>query len=187
VDDYIAVVFETDGSAAEGLHALWHLDDLGKITVHGAAVVRRNALGHIDVATKQTDPGVRTAFGVAIGALLGALAGPVGAAAGASVAAGTAAGIGAAAGGVAGMTADIVKSGEHEQAAYDTGFVLKSGQSAVVAEVSEEWATPVDFEMARLGGVVYRRPQDVVRDESLDQNYHPYYLYPYDYEPSFAS
>ena len=42
-----------------------------------------------------------------------------------SIAVGTAAGIGAAAGGVAGLTADGIKAGEHEEAAYETGFVLE--------------------------------------------------------------
>src|SRR5208283_4631706 len=102
MDDYIAVVFDSEHEAAEGLHALWNLDVVGNITVHGAAVLHRDELGHVQVDTQHTDAGLRTAAGVGIGALLGALAGPVGAAAGATIAAGTAAGIGAAAGGIAG-------------------------------------------------------------------------------------
>jgi uncharacterized membrane protein len=108
MDNYISVVFSNDQQAAEGLHQLWSLDALGEITVHGAAVLHRDDLGYVHVATKHTDPGVRTAVGIGLGALLGALAGPIGAAAGAAAAAaaGVGPGIGAAAGGVVGLTAD---------------------------------------------------------------------------------
>jgi uncharacterized membrane protein len=186
MDNYIAVVFNSDQEAFSGLHALWNLGSRGDVTVHGAAVIHRDDLGYIQVATKHTDPGLRTAVGVGIGALLGALAGPIGAAAGASIAAGTAAGIGAAAGGFAGLTADAIKSGEHEQAAYESGFVLNPGQSAVVAEVSEDWTTPIDTEMTRLGGIVFRRPKGTVLNDSFNDDYYANYLYPYDYDPRFA-
>jgi len=187
MDNYIAVVFDSDEQAFQGLHALWRLDDQGDITVHGAAVIHRDKQGHTDVATKQDDPGARTAVGIGLGALLGALAGPIGAAAGTTIAAGTAAGIGAVAGGSIGLTADAVKAGEHEEAAYEAGFAMRPGQAAVIAEVTEDWTTPVDTAMTALGGKVYRRTKDVVRDNSLWGDDYDYYLYPYDYNPSFAA
>jgi len=185
MDNYVAVVFNTDREAIEGLHALWRLDDRGEVTAHGAAVIHRNLDGDIDVATKRTDPGVRTAVGIGVGALLGALAGPIGAAAGASIAVGAAAGVGAAIGGSVGLTADAVKSGEHEEAAFESGFVMDPGQSALIAEVSEDWTTPLDTAMTSLGGVVFRRDKATVRDNSLwGGDYDA--LYPYDYEPYFV-
>lgn len=189
MDNYIAIVVDSDEKAFKGLHELWDLDATGDITVHGAAVIHRDEFGHVDVATKDTDPGVRTIVGAGLGALIGALAGPVGAAAGiagaASIAAGTAAGIGAAAGGAAGLTADAVKAGEHEEAVFEGGFVIKSGQAAVIAEASEDWTTPIDTEAQRLGGKVYRRAKSAVRDSSLFGDDYADYLYPYDYNPHF--
>ena len=41
--NYIAVVFDNTSKAYEGLHALWQLDDAAEITVHGSAVVHRDA------------------------------------------------------------------------------------------------------------------------------------------------
>src|SRR5271166_1853366 len=108
MDNYVAIVFNSEAKASDGLHQLWNLDAQGDITVHGAAVIQRDGFGYTQVAAKQTDPGLRTALGIGVGALLGALAGPIGAAAGASIAVGTAAGVGAAAGGVVGLTADAV-------------------------------------------------------------------------------
>jgi uncharacterized protein YcfJ len=80
---------------------LWNLDAQGDIIVHGAAIMHRDGSGSMNVATKDTDPGLRTAIGVGLGALIGALAGPLGVAAGTAI--GTAAGVGAAAGGFVGL------------------------------------------------------------------------------------
>jgi len=187
MDNYVSIVFDNDSKASDGLHALWNLDAQGDITVHGAAVIHRDRYGYTDVATKDTDPGVRTAIGIGLGALLGALAGPIGATAGAAAAAaGTGAAIGAASGGVVGLTADAAKADEHEQAAYESGFALPRGKSALIAEVSEQWTTPIDNMASRLGGTVYRRSKsDIKSDMWFDSDY-PEYLYPYDYEPQFA-
>jgi uncharacterized membrane protein len=188
MNNYVAVVFSNDQQAADGLHQLWNLDALGQITVHGAAVLHRDNLGYIHLATKHTDPGARTALGIGLGALLGALAGPIGVAAGAAAAAaGVGAGIGAAAGGVVGLTADAVKSGEHEEAAFQSGLVIHNGESAVVAEVSEDWATTIDEAMKRLGGKVYRRPKGTVLNDSFTDDNYADYLYPYDYVPYFPN
>ena len=76
MDNYIAIVFDNEAQANEGLHRLWALDTEERITVHGAAVVRRNMNGFVEVATQETDPGARSAIGIGVGALLGALAKP---------------------------------------------------------------------------------------------------------------
>ena len=191
MDNYIAVVFNSDEKAYEGLHRLWALDDSNDVTVHGAAVVHRDKYGHVDVATKETDPGLRTILGAGIGALLGAIAGPVGSAMGiagaSSIAAGSAAGIGAAAGGATGLTADLVKAGDNEEAKYESGFAMAPGQSAVLAEVSEDWTTPIDTAMHQLGGVIYRRSKSDVRESSFFGDDYDDYLYPYDFNPVFVS
>jgi uncharacterized membrane protein len=182
--NYIAVVFDDMSKAYEGLHTLWQLDSAGEVTVHGTAVVHRDELGRFQVDTKETHPALATAVGVGVGALLGALAGPAGAAVGA---AGGAA-IGAAAGGAVGVTADLIRADEREQAAYETRrLVLGRGESAVIADVSEEWTTPIDTQMRNLGGIVYRRAKSDVRNDGWfdDDYFYPYdaYLYPYEYIP----
>jgi uncharacterized membrane protein len=188
--NYIAVVFDDTSKAYKGLHALWQLDDSMDITVHGAAVVHRDNLGQFQVDTKETRPALATAVGVGVGALLGALAGPLGAAGGAAagaVAAGGAA-MGAAAGGVVGLGVDASRADTRDQAAAETRFVLGAGQSAVIADVTEDWTTPVDTKMRSLGGVVYRRARSDVEDDVwYDDGYlypYNYYLYPYEYIPS---
>ena len=176
--NYIAVVFSDKTKAYEALHTLWTLDDLGAITVHGTTVVHRDALGHIQVDTKETHPALATAIGVGVGALLGLFAGPVGIAIG--VAAG--AGIGAAAGGIVGAVTDMGRADTRDRALSDTAFVLDIGQSAVIADVTEESVSPVDTRMRELSGSVYRRAKSAVRND--DALYYDSYFYPYEYVPS---
>jgi uncharacterized membrane protein len=178
--NYIAVIFNDTGKAYKGLHALWQLDGEGEITVHGATVVHRNNWGEFQVDTKETQPAMATAVGVGIGALLGALAGPAGAAVGA---AGGAA-IGAAAGGAVGIGADLVRADARDQATDETAFVLDAGQSAVIADVSEDSTLPIDSRMRELGGIIRRRGWSTLRDDAWFGEYIPSsYLYPYEYIP----
>ncbi|HVO23585.1 MAG TPA: hypothetical protein VMW56_08155 [Candidatus Margulisiibacteriota bacterium] len=178
--NYLAVIFDDTGKAYKGLHALWQLDNEGLITVHGTAVVHRNDWGQFEVDTKETHPALATAVGVGVGALLGALAGPAGAAVGA---AGGAA-IGAGAGGVVGLTTDLVRADTRDQAKDETAFVLGIGQSAVIADVSEDSTSAIDSRMSELGGIVRRRTASTLRDDAWDDEYLPYsYLYPYEYVP----
>jgi len=52
---------------------------------------------------------------------------------------------------------DLDRADTREEAADETGFVLGAGQSAVIADVSEDWTTPIDRAMQKLGGKIYRR------------------------------
>ena len=179
--NFVAVVFDGRSKAYDGLHALWQLDDAGDITVHGTAVIHRDDLGQVQVDTKETHPALGTAVGVGIGALLGALAGPAGAAVGA---AGGAA-LGAATGGMVGAGVDLSRADTRDQAVDEARFVLGVGQSAIIADVSEDWTATIDTRMRELGGVVYRRSASDLDDDTWFNDYIPYtYLYPYEYIPS---
>ena len=185
MNTYIAAVFSSDDKAHQGLRRLWALDEEGELTVHGAAVARRDDMGHIDVADRHSDIRTRTAIGIGIGALLGLIAGPVGIAAGvagaAAMSVATATGAGALAGGAIGATADAVTETNRENAANRAFFKLEYGQSAVVAEISEDWLSALDGAMKSLGGTVYRR----MNNAAFGANYYSNYLYPYDYDPMY--
>jgi uncharacterized membrane protein len=189
MNTYIAVVFSSDDKAHRALRKLWNLDEEGELTVHGAAVVRRDDMGHIRVADRKSDLGMRTAIGVGVGALLGLLAGPVGVAAGvagaAALSVGAATGVGALAGAAVGATADAVKETHRENAADEAFFTLKHGQSAVVGEVSEDWTSILDDAMRPLGGTIFRRMNNAATNAAFGANYYSDYLYPYYYEPMY--
>lgn len=189
MNTYIAVVFPSNEKAHVGLRALWTLDDEGELTVHGAAVVRRDDMGHIRVADRNSDIGSRTAIGVGIGALLGLIAGPVGVAAGvagaAALSVAAATGVGALAGAAVGATADAVTENRRENAAAGGFFSLKHGESAVVAEISEDWTSILDDAMKPLGGVIYRRMNTAEANAAFGDAYYGDYLYPYYNEPLY--
>ncbi|HEV3153809.1 MAG TPA: DUF1269 domain-containing protein [Candidatus Baltobacteraceae bacterium] len=174
MDNYATIVLDSDEKAFEGLHALWDLNDRGDLTVHGATVLHRTRRGQIEVATERTDEGARAIIGTGLGALLGMLAGPVGI------------GIGAAAGGLAGLAGEGVKIQEREETEFESRLAINPGQSAIVAEVSEDSTFALDSEMNRLDGVVYRRSVAAVRRASFLGDDHFHHLHPYDHEPKFA-
>jgi uncharacterized membrane protein len=188
--NFVTVVFDDKRKAYKGLHALWELDDVGEITVHGTAVVHRDEWGYFEVDTKETHPVFATAVGIGIGALLGVLAGPagvaIGAAGGAAIGAAGGAAIGAATGAVVGGAVDVARSDTRQQEGVETGFILGRGQSAVIADVSEDRTSDIDTRLQSLGGTVHRRSQSSVEDDSRhDDGFYPYddYLYPYEFVP----
>ena len=187
MSNYVALVFKSDAKAHDALRMLWDMDTSGDLTVHGAAVVRRDNDGYVEVASKHTDAGMRTAVGIGVGVLLGALAGPIGIAGAAALGAGTAMGVGAVAGGAIGLVGDGVKTADRSDELDASVYRLNNGESAVVADVSEDWPDRLDLAVRAMGGVVHRR-YDASNyfggyAEPYYSNYYNNYLYPYYYDP----
>jgi uncharacterized membrane protein len=145
MDRMLVVVFDTETKAYEGRKALHQLEDDGSIVVYASAVVAKNADG--TTTLKQSDdPGpLGTLVGTSLGALIGLLGGPVGAA------------VGAAAGLVSGGTVDLNKARIAGEFIDDVEHELLPSRFAVVADIQEDWTTPVDTQMEALGGTVLRR------------------------------
>ncbi len=159
MDRIIAVVFDNEKKAYEGKNALLQVAQNGDITIYGSAVVTKHADGTTSVKEFDDLGGFGGLAGTAIGSLIGLLGGPVGMA------------IGAASGFVVGAIADV---DNYDNARVGGDFVddiLKSltpNKVAVVAEVDEDWTTPVDAQMEKIGGTVFRRSMWEVR-EAADQ------------------
>ncbi len=153
MEKMLVVVFDNESKAYEGSQALKQLDAEGSIAIHAESVIKKNADGTATV--KQVDNGfpVHTVGGTAIGSLLGLLGGPVGL------------GIGAATGALAGSIGDLNAAGVDVEFVDDTTAALIRGKCAVIADVSEEWVTPVDTRMEALGGVVFRAARTSVEDD----------------------
>ncbi len=155
----LAVVFDNEKKAYEGKTALRQLQQDGDIVVYGGAVVTKHADGTAGVKEFDDLAGIGGLTGTALGGLIGLLGGPVGVA------------VGAATGLAVGAIADVdyfdnARVGEDFVA--DLFKTLTPNKVAVVAEVEEEWTTPVDTRMEALGGTVYRRSMWEVR-ENADQ------------------
>jgi uncharacterized membrane protein len=176
MENYVAIVVDEQQKAFDALHKLWASNNIGDIQVRGAAVVHRDTLGRIELVTKETDPGARTVVGMTAGLLIGAIA----AAAAATV---VPIAVGAAVGAAAGLTADAVKSGEHQQSVYETQFILPRNKYAVIADVHEASSTAVDSIGAQTDAKVYRRTESTLLTDQWFGDDSNLYLYPYDYDP----
>ncbi len=149
----LVVVFNDESKAYEASRALNQLDAEGSITVHAESVITKNADGTVTVKQADGDFPIRTIGGTAIGSLVGLLGGPVGF------------GVGALAGAVAGSFSDLFVAGVDSDFLTEVSGTLTPGRHAVVADVSEEWVTPVDTRMEALDGFVFRTTRKSFEDD----------------------
>ena len=159
MDRMLVVVFDNESKAYKGKEALQLLDGEGSIRLYAYAVVAKNPDGTSTIKQSDDSSPLGMLAGTSIGSLIGLLGGPVGLAIGATV------------GFFTGATADIDNSRVGADFVDDVTKVLLPGRVAVVAQVDEEWTTPVDMRMEPLGGIVFRRAlsdvQDTVNDEEV--------------------
>jgi len=150
----VAVVFRDEATAYQGVRTFAEMNSEGSIDVAAVCVVTKAPDGTVsNREIHDYDFPVRTLAGTGLGALAGVLAGPVGAAAGAAL------------GAYAGMIGDLFSYGVDADFVSDVETALTPGKCAVVAEVEEEWVTPLDTRMEALGGAVYRTLKSTVREE----------------------
>ena len=72
--------------------------------------------------------------------------------------------VGAAAGMLGGATADLDNARVGADFVDDVNKVLSPNRVALVAEIEEDWTTPVDTRMEAIGGKVFRRALSEVTD-----------------------
>ena len=158
MDRMLVVVFDSENKAYEGKKALSQLENEGSIVVYAYVVIGKNPDG--TTTLKQgDDPGpLGTLVGTSLGSLIGLLGGPVGLA------------IGATAGLFSGSLADLNNARVGEDFIDDVRQELQSNKFAVVAEIQEDWTTPVDSRMEAIGGKVYRRAVSEVKQTIHDED-----------------
>jgi uncharacterized membrane protein len=154
----LVVVFDNESKAYEGKKALLQLDGEGSISVYGYAVVAKNTDGTTTVKQGDDYGPLGTLAGTAVGSLIGLLGGPVGMA------------IGAAAGLTVGAAVDLNNAGVGLDFIDDLAKVLLPNRFAVVAEIEEDWTTPVDNRMEAIGGTVFRRALSDVKQTIHDEH-----------------
>ena len=151
MDKVVAVVFNEEKQAYEGLRAFRDLHADGSITLYSNAVVAKDASGKLSVReTSEVPEG--TFFGLLTGSLIGILGGPLGVAVGAST------------GTMIGATFDLARAGISDDFLQEMSEYLLPGKTAVITEVDEDWQAPIDTRMEALGGHVFRRNRIEVED-----------------------
>jgi uncharacterized membrane protein len=158
MDRMLVVVFDNESKAYEGKKALVQLDGEGSIGVYGYAVLAKNADGSASVKQGDDVGPIGSLVGTSLGSLIGVLAGPVGLA------------VGASAGLLAGGAFDVNNAGIGVDFIDDVSKVLLPNSVAVIAEIDEEWTTPLDTRMEAIGGTVFRRALSEVKEQIHEEN-----------------
>jgi uncharacterized membrane protein len=158
MDRMLVVVFGNESKAYEGEKALLQLKREGTVVVYAYGVIAKNADGTAAVRQSQDAGPLGTLSGTALGSVIGLLGGPAGLAIGAGV------------GLLTGITADLNNARISEDFIDDVNKQLQPNKFAVVAEIDEEWTTPVDTRMETAGGTVFRRALSDVKQTVHDEN-----------------
>jgi uncharacterized membrane protein len=163
MEKLLVAVFENEAKALEGARLLWELDREGEISVYALQTVAKEPDGSLCVIDNtEVARFPMLAAGTAVGALIGLLGGPVGAI------------FGATAGAIVGLTGSIMEeagmAGVTDEFVGDVSTALTPGKVAVIADIAEEWMTPVDTRMERIGGVVFRRSRSFVKTTQEDRD-----------------
>ncbi len=154
----VVTVFDNETRAYEGVKALKGLHDEGSISLHGSAVIGKDAKGAVSVKQEEDSGPLGTVFGLGTGSLVGLLGGPVGLA------------VGAVTGTIAGYMYDLAQVGVGSDFIDEVSQRLVPGKTAVVADIDEDWVTPLDSRMGALGGIVVRRERDEFIDEQIERD-----------------
>jgi uncharacterized membrane protein len=155
----LVVVFDSETKAYEGQSALRQLEREGSISAYAGAVVVKNADGTTTVKELDDFGPVGGLVGTSVGGLIGLLGGPAGLA------------IGAASGLALGAAFDLHDARVGVDFVDEVSKSLKPTTVALIAEIEEDWTTPVDTRMEALGGTVLRRAlwdvQEDVREKDI--------------------
>lgn len=157
MDRMLVVVFDTENKAYEGKKALLQLDREGSINAYAFAIIAKNADGTSTVKLGNEAGPLGTLTGTALGSLIGLLGGPTGLAIGTTV------------GLLGGVTADLNNARIGEDFIDDVTKELQPNKLALVAEIEEDWTTPVDTRMEAIGGTVFRRALSEVKHTANEE------------------
>ena len=150
----IAVTFDDRSNAFQALSELKGAGMEGRVDVAAAAVVTRDADGRISMPDGVDNNGaVGTWGGSLVGLLIGVIGGPIGML------------LGWTGGLLVGGAFDLRRVDRSAGALEQISSAIPIGGTALVAEVTEYAREVVDGEMAKLDGVVIRRPREEVLDE----------------------
>ena len=158
MDKMIVAVFDNEENGYEGVRALEDLHENNTITLYSKAVIKKNEDGRITHIEESERGPLGTAVGLLTGTMIGVLGGPVGVAVGAYV------------GLIGGGLFDLAKIGVSDDFIAEVGEYLLPGKVAVIAEVDEEWVTPVDSRMEAAGAIVFRRVRGDIVDTQIERD-----------------
>jgi uncharacterized membrane protein len=154
---FTVLIFPDETAAYEGTHALKELHAEGSITLYGSAVIAKDAAGAVSIKDAAINGASGTAVGALAGVLVGLVAGPVGAV------------LGLAGGALIGSLSDLFNAGVSSKFIQNISDELSPGKTAVIAEIAEDWVTPLNTRIEALGGVIIRTPRSDVEETRIEE------------------
>jgi uncharacterized membrane protein len=151
----LVAVFDSEKAAYEGVAGLKDLHRDGDISLYASSVIAKDAAGAVTVRQAADSGPLGTLVGIVAGAFVGLLGGPAGALVGGWI------------GGGAGLVYDLFSVGVGVDLMDEVGTSLTPGKVAVVADIDENWTTPVDTRLDAMGATVFRRYPGEVADDQL--------------------
>jgi uncharacterized membrane protein len=149
---FIVVIFPDESKVSDAVRALRELHMEGALTLYGSAVIAKDKDGKPHVKHKADQGPMATAVGTLTGSLVGLLGGPAGVA------------LGMSSGALLGSLGDLYNLGVGQDFIDTVARDLTPGKTAVVAEIQEDFVTPLDARMAALGGTVIRQSRATFED-----------------------
>jgi len=155
---FVVAIFPDETKAYQGVRAFRELDTEGDLSLYGIAVVAKDQEGKLAVKQATNEGPLGMAVGAVVGGLIGLLGGPIGVV------------IGLGGGALLGSLRDLSNLGISGEFLDSVSLQLTPGRVAIVAEVSEDWVTPLDSRMAALDGTIIRRWRSSVEDEEVRED-----------------
>jgi uncharacterized membrane protein len=152
---FVVVVFPDERSAYEGGSALRKLHVEGSLTLYSLAIIAKESDGRLSIKQAADEGPLGFGVGALVGATVGLLGGPVGALAGMG------------AGSLIGGIADVANAGVQADFLKAISDKLTPGKTAVIAEVDEDWVTPLDTRMEAIHGEIMREWRSDFEDEQI--------------------
>ena len=149
----IFVSFKNEKQALEGARAM---REVRTNVLHAGAIIAQDPNGKVVVRQSVVDRPASTLGGLFMGNLVGLL-GP------AAVA------IDGGSGALLGAAIDAAKSGITTEFLQTIQKELASGKTGIIAEIDEEWESPIDLRMAPLGGTVFRQTRAQAEDAFFEK------------------
>jgi uncharacterized membrane protein len=153
MDKMIVIVFDGEPAAYAGWRALKELHWEGSITLYSGSVIARESNGKVQLKQVVNLGQAGSVLSTATAALVGALAGEAD----------------VSGNGWGGHAPSLNSAGVSEEFLRDVARSLRPCKSAVVAEIEEDWITPLDSLMDMLGGIVFRRVRAEIADDQLER------------------
>lgn len=149
----IFVSFNSEKQANEGAQAM---REVRTNVLRAGAIIAQDPNGRIVIRGSLIERPAATLGGLLIDSLMGLL-GPVAVA------------IDGGSGALLGAAIDAAKAGITTEFLQTIQNELAAGKTGIIAEIDEEWESPIDLRMAPLGGIVFRQPVTQLEDAFFEK------------------